>query len=128
VRVLLDENVPVQLKTALAPHLVRSVNDKDVGWKNIKNGVLLDLMDGAFDLLTTADRNIYAQQRLVGRSFSILVLPTNRRQQVLALREKIVEIVDDIGVGKYVTLEITGAVHKRSLDQSDDGADGGATM
>jgi hypothetical protein len=31
-RVLLDENVPVQLKAALARHVVKSVNDKDVGW------------------------------------------------------------------------------------------------
>ena len=29
-RVLLDENVPVQLKGALPKHAVKSVNDKDV--------------------------------------------------------------------------------------------------
>ena len=82
----------------MSRHSVRSINDKDIGWKNIANGVLLDAMEGVFDLLITADQNIYAQQRVAGRAFSILVLPTNRRREVLALREKIIEVVDGIGV------------------------------
>ena len=77
--------MPVQLKAALARHVVKSVNDKDVGWKNIKNGALLDAIEGAFDLLVTADRSMYAQQRLSGRNFSSLVLPTNKVKDVLAL-------------------------------------------
>jgi hypothetical protein len=40
-RILLDENIPVQLKAVFDGHEVSSVNDKDVGWKNIKNGRLL---------------------------------------------------------------------------------------
>lgn len=40
-RVLLDENVPVQLKRALTGLDVRSINDPDVGWKGIKDGDLL---------------------------------------------------------------------------------------
>jgi predicted nuclease of predicted toxin-antitoxin system len=69
-RILLDENIPVQLKAVFHGHEVRSVNDKDVGWKNIKNGQLLTQMEGRFDLLITADHNIYAQQNLSGRGFA----------------------------------------------------------
>jgi predicted nuclease of predicted toxin-antitoxin system len=117
VRILLDENIPIQLKRALPRHAVRSVNDQDVDWKNLKNGVLLDAMEGAFDLLVTADGNMYAQQRLVGRRFSILVPPTNRRKVVLALAERIADVVDGISLGEYVTLGLTGNVRKRSFDQ-----------
>ena len=59
-RILLDENIPVQLKAVFRGHVVKSVNDRDVGWKNIKNGRLLAEMEGRFDLLVTADRNMFA--------------------------------------------------------------------
>jgi len=66
-RILLDENIPVQLKAVLRRHDVHSLNDRAVGWKDIMNGKLLDEMEGRFDLLVTADRNMYAQQNMTGR-------------------------------------------------------------
>jgi predicted nuclease of predicted toxin-antitoxin system len=124
-RVLLDENVPVQLKGILQGHTVKSVNDKDVGWKNIKNGALLDAMAGVFDLLITADRNLHSQQRLSGRNFSILVLPTNKRREILGLGDQVAKVIAGNAVGEYVTLEITGEAHKRPFDPSGDGSGGG---
>jgi len=62
-RILLDENIPVQLKAAFRGHEVRSVNDWDVSWKNIKNGRLLVEMEGRFDVLVTADRNMIKVSR-----------------------------------------------------------------
>ena len=120
-RILLDENIPVQLKAAFPGHLVKSVNDRDVGWKNIKNGRLLDEMEGRFDLLITADRNMFAQQNLSGRNICILVLPANRRNEVLALSERIVEVAAGISMGMYVVLEKTGVVLTRSFDRFGDG-------
>jgi predicted nuclease of predicted toxin-antitoxin system len=98
-RILLDENIPVQLKAVFAGHSVKSVNDRDVGWKNIKNGRLLAEMEGRFDLLVTADKNMFAQQNFSGRNICILVLPANRRGEVLAFGERIVEVVDGRSVG-----------------------------
>lgn len=121
-RILLDENIPIQLKAIFPGHDVRSVNDKDVGWKSIKNGLLLSEMEGRFDLLITADRNMYAQQNLSGREIRILVLPTNRRRDVLALGERIVELVNRMPVGAYVVLEKTGVVVTRSFDGPDEGS------
>jgi predicted nuclease of predicted toxin-antitoxin system len=126
-RILLDENIPVQLKAFFRRHMVKSANDRDVGWKNIKNGRLLAEMEGKFDLLATADRNMFAQQNLAGRNICILVLPANRRSEVLALGERIVEVVDGMSVGAYVVLEKTGEVHSRSFDQAADGAGDGAS-
>ena len=40
-RILLDENIPVQLKRVFVGHEVSSVTDREVGWKNIANGRLL---------------------------------------------------------------------------------------
>ena len=126
-RILLDENIPVQLKAVFRGHVVKSVNDRDVGWKNIKNGRLLTEMEGRFDLLVTADRNMFAQQNLSGRNICILVLPANRRNDVLALGEQIVQVVDGPSVGAYVTLEKAGVVHRRSFDRSDHESGGGTS-
>lgn len=125
-RILLDENIPVQLKAVFREQVVKSVNDSDVGWKNIKNGMLLAEMEGRFDLLITADRNMFAQQNLAGRNICILVLPVNRRNDVLALSERIVEVAAGMSVGAYVVLERTGVVRTRSFDRSDDGSGDGA--
>ena len=112
-RILLDENIPVQLKGIFPGHEVSSVNDPDLGWKTITNGRLLSEMAGRFDLLITADRNMFAQQNLADRAISILVIPTNRRRDVLALGEQIVAIVNNMQPGEYVVLERSGQARRR---------------
>ena len=109
-------NIPVQLRAVFRGHEVRSVNDRDVGWKNIQNGLLLATMEGRFDLLVTADRNMYAQQNLSGRGICILVPPTNRRRDVLALGKQIVQVVDGMAIGGSVMPEMTGAAARRPFD------------
>lgn len=126
-RILLDENVPVQLKAVFRGHLVKSVNDSDVGWKNIKNGLLLAGMEGRFDLLVTADRNMFAQQNLFGRNICILVLPANRRNDVLALSDRIIEVAAAMSAGTYVVLEKTDVALTRTFDRSDDGSGDGVS-
>lgn len=114
-RVLLDENIPVQLRSLLSGHDVSSVNDKVVGWKHISNGRLLAEMEGRFDLLITSDRNIYAQQNLTKRSIAILVLPTNRRKDVLYLAPQIAAAIGAISTGQYAVLEKDGVFQVRSF-------------
>ena len=119
-RVLLDENIPIQLKAILGRTAVKSVNDAEIGWKNIKNGKLIAEMEGKFDLLITADQNLYAQQNLKGRKICILVLPTNKRSDVLAMAGRIIEVMTEISVGDYVVLQRSGTVIKASFDLSGD--------
>lgn len=103
-RVLLDENIPVQPKGLLRGFAVRSVNDPAVGWKRLSNGLLLDRMEGRFDVLVTADRSLYAQQKLAGRTVSVVVLPTNRRRDALGLAQDVAEAIRTLRPGGYVEL------------------------
>jgi len=122
VRILLDENIPVQLKSLLPGHVVKSVNDKDIGWKTVKNGKLLSQMEGSFDLLITADKNMYAQQNLADSTLSILVLPTNRRSVVLDLAGRILEIVAALSPRDYAVLDSSGTFSKRKFGEPDGGS------
>jgi predicted nuclease of predicted toxin-antitoxin system len=99
-RVLLDENIPVQLKRDLTGHEVVSL--KDVGWQGIDNGALLRRVEGRYDVLLTADKNIYSQQTLRGRSFSILVVPTNRRRILVGYVPSILDALTRIRAGELV--------------------------
>lgn len=59
-RVLLDECVPRALGKELVGHDVRTVTE--AGWEGMKNGELLQLAAGLFDVLLTVDRNLEYQQ------------------------------------------------------------------
>lgn len=124
-RILLDENIPVQLRPLLVGHTVKSVNDKDLGWKTIKNGKLLSQMEGSFDLLVTADKNMYAQQALSGRTLSILVLPTNRRSVVLAMADRILGAMATLSTSEYVVLDVTGTSSTLKFGDPDESSNGG---
>ena len=123
-RILLDENIPIQLKPLLLGHFVKSVNDKDIGWKTVKNGKLLSQMEGSYDLLITADKNMYAQQNLSDSTLSILVLPTNRRSVVLDLAVRILEIVAALSPREYTVLDSAGIASKREFGEPDGGSSG----
>lgn len=58
-RVLLDECLPRRLKAELPDHDVRTVQEE--GWAGLKNGALLRVAAGRFDVLLTVDRRIAFQ-------------------------------------------------------------------
>jgi predicted nuclease of predicted toxin-antitoxin system len=55
-KILLDESLPKRLKGDLKGHQVMTVGE--VGWQGSKNGELLRLMEGKFDIFLTADHNL----------------------------------------------------------------------
>ena len=70
-KILIDECLPAALKenlTALG-HQCQSVRQAGFGSK--KNGELLTLAEGRWNVLLTSDRNIKTQQNMSGRSVSI---------------------------------------------------------
>ena len=71
-RLLLDECVPKRLKRELAGHESRTV--QDMGWAGVKNGELLKLADGQFDVLLTVDQGLEYQQNLSGLRISVVVM------------------------------------------------------
>jgi predicted nuclease of predicted toxin-antitoxin system len=61
-RILLDESVPSRLGPLLTGHSAVSVQRR--GWASIKNGKLLALAAGEFDVLLTADKGMKYQRNL----------------------------------------------------------------
>jgi predicted nuclease of predicted toxin-antitoxin system len=70
-RVLLDEQLPLDLSMELRGHAVDTVVSR--GWAGIKNGELLARMRGQYDVLVTMDRGIEFQQRVAVLPFGIVV-------------------------------------------------------
>lgn len=71
-RVLLDECVPIQLKSSLVGHEVRTVGRR--GWAGKKNGELIRLAEGRFDVFVTLDRSLKRQQNLAGLRLGVVTL------------------------------------------------------
>jgi len=76
-KLLLDENVPRQLKRDIAEHHVFTVQEKN--WNGILNGELLKLMlADQFDALITADKNLQYQQNFEKYPIPVIVLSAYR--------------------------------------------------
>ena len=71
-RILLDESVPSRLAALLTGHSTESVQHR--GWASIKNGKLLALAAGEFDVLLTADKGMEYQQNLATLPVSIIIV------------------------------------------------------
>jgi len=72
VRILLDEQLPVDLAAALEGHNVDTVAGR--GWTGVTNGELLRRMGGEYDALVTMDRGIEFQQNLTTLSVGVLLI------------------------------------------------------
>ena len=82
-RILLDESVPGRFASLLTGHT--SVTVQQRGWASIKNGKLLALAAGEFDVLLTADKGMEYQQNLATLPVAILiVLARSNRMEDLA--------------------------------------------
>lgn len=76
-KLLLDENVPRQLKRDILDHEVYTVKEK--GWNGKLNGELLKLMlADQFEVLVTADKNLQHQQNFKTYPIPVIVLHTYR--------------------------------------------------
>lgn len=71
-RILLDESVPGRLGPLLTGHTFITVQRK--GWASIKNGKLLALAAGEYDVLLTADKGMEYQQNLATLPVAILIV------------------------------------------------------
>ncbi|PYO23741.1 MAG: hypothetical protein DMD88_02760 [Candidatus Rokuibacteriota bacterium] len=71
-RVLLDEQLPLDLAAALQGHRVDTVAGR--GWTGITNGELLRRMGGEYDALVTMDRGIEFQQNLTSVAVGVLLV------------------------------------------------------
>ena len=92
-RVLLDECLPRRLKPELVGHDARTA--PEMGWASKRNGELLALAVGLFDVFITADRNLSYQQDLSSFDIAIVVLVarSNRFDDLQPLVPRILEVL-----------------------------------
>ena len=92
-RVLLDECLPRRLTRELVGHDARTA--PEMGWASKRNGELLALAAGHFEIFLTADRNLSYQQDLSAFDIAIVVLVarSNRFEDLRPLAPRILEIL-----------------------------------
>ncbi len=72
----------------------------------IKNGKLLNLADGQFDVLISTDQNLPDQQNLAGKSIMVIILPSNKVTIVAQLIHAIEQTLKTIYPGKFVEIPL----------------------
>lgn len=71
-RVLFDEDVPRPLRRDLEGFEIHTV--VEAGWSGVQNGELLRRVEGRYDVLLTADRNLRFQQTIGKLQIGVVVL------------------------------------------------------
>jgi len=87
------------MRYLLSGHAFTNVQKR--GWRGKKNGELLALAAGDFDLFITSDQNIRYQQNLMGSSIAVLELSTNDLRRIRAAASTIQSEIMAIKPGAY---------------------------
>ena len=102
-RLLLDENLPRQLKGHLTWDIeVLTVQER--GWSGKRNSELLMSAEAEFDVLLTMDRGVEFQQNMGNLSLAILVIraPSNRFEDLESVIPNIQEALKRIHTGQVI--------------------------
>jgi predicted nuclease of predicted toxin-antitoxin system len=114
-RILPDECIPVALKRNLSSlgHECQTV--RDAGFAGEKNGELLTLAEGRWDVLLTTDRKIEYQQGMIGRKIGILVLraKTNRLRDLPSILPICAQALLSIRHGRVVEVAMSEQVFEK---------------
>jgi hypothetical protein len=102
-KIIFDENVPLPLRQFFSGHVLSSVQAE--GWAGVENGAIIDRVEGRFDVLILADKNLRYQQNLVGRKVALVELPTNRWPVLKQMAVRIVAAVVASSPGDYIVLD-----------------------
>jgi len=102
IRVLLDECVPIQVKSDLAGYEVRTVGR--MGWAGKKNGELLELAATWFDVFVAVDRSLKHQQNLAGLRLGVvtLVAPSNEIEALRPLIPRLKHALRKVKPGQVI--------------------------
>ncbi|MDQ2776787.1 MAG: hypothetical protein M3Y57_17995 [Acidobacteriota bacterium] len=103
-KILLDENIPHDLRPHLAHHDTYTV--AYLGWAGLKNGRLLEAGEAnGFDVLVTGDLSMSYQQNLAARRMAIVSLSAIAWPIIEPHVPRIAAAVDDAGAGSFVRVE-----------------------
>jgi predicted nuclease of predicted toxin-antitoxin system len=105
-RVLLDECLPKKLKRELPEHTVITVQEQ--GWSGKKNGELMKLARGQFDVFMAADQNLAYQQNVVYAEIGVVVLQasSNRIESLKPLMPNVDQVLITIKPGDIVLVQV----------------------
>jgi hypothetical protein len=105
VKLLLDECIDRRLARELPGHWVRTV--PQMGWATIKNGKLLSLAEGRFDVFVTVDRNLAFEQPLPRFGIAVVVLRarSNRVNDLRPLAPKLLAALPRLQAGRVQVIE-----------------------
>lgn len=103
-RVLLDENLPLDLAALLVGHQVDTVAGR--GWAGIQNGELLALAGGEFEAFLTMDRRLPEQQAIPRLPLGVLLIqaPSNRMRDLRPLVPAILSTLSRLGRGTLLSV------------------------
>lgn len=96
-KLLLDECVDWRLSRDIVGHDVKTV--RQMGWQTIKNGELMRLVSGQFDVFVTVDRNLSFQQNLGSYNFSVIVLAA-KTNRLADLRPPVPKLLESLPIAK----------------------------
>lgn len=102
--ILLDECTPRLVKKRLPQFFIRTA--QEMGWTGIKNGKLLNLAEGQFDILISTDQNLPYQQNLAGRRIAVIILPSNKVPVVAQLMSAVEQALQTIQPGTVVEIPL----------------------
>ena len=103
-RILLDEDLPVQLRHLFPGHEVRTV--QYMGWNGLANGELLAMAKGEFDVLVTGDSGIPFQQNISEEDVAVVVLvaDSNTRSELEAPVPHVLDVLPTLNRGDVVRI------------------------
>jgi hypothetical protein len=108
-RILIDECLPRKLKPELTDHMVSTV--QEMGWSGVKNGKLLRLMVGQFEVFVTIDGNLTYQQNLSNVDIIVIVLKAanSKIESLLPLMPAVREALKTLKAGTIARFEDTSS-------------------
>jgi len=113
VKVLLDENIPHDLRAHLRQHDTFTV--AYLGWAGLKNGILLEAAEGdGFQVLVTGDLSMNYQQNLTARRIAIVSLSAIAWPVIGPHVARIVAAIDVATPGAFARVECGVFVRRKS--------------
>ena len=107
-KAVLDEGVPRQIIPVLREWDC-SVEPFPNEWKGLKNGQLLDQMEGAgFECMVTCDKNLQWQQTLHTRKLGVVVLPSQKLEILRHIAGDIVAAIKAATSGSVISVSADG--------------------
>jgi hypothetical protein len=87
-----------------------------LGWADLEDGKLLDIMAGRFDALITMDKGIPFQQQLRHRPFGVILLRarSNRLHDLLPIVSMLLKALNRVRPGGVIEVGVTPSGPARS--------------